>query len=146
MPHITLNNKSLYYVVNEPEQQPNATLLLIHGLGSSSSFYYPVIPFLVKAGIRCIALDTYGSGLSHFTGTHQDVETIAKDSVALLDTLKVQEPVTVVGHSMGGIVASHLAATCPERVQNVVLIGPVNPSENVAKVFEERIANVERGM
>ena len=46
---------------------------------------------------------------------------------------------------MGGIVASFLAATYPDRVKGVVLIGPVNPSPAVVPVFEKRIETVKRG-
>jgi len=51
----------------------------------------------------------------------------------------------IVGHSMGGIVASYIAAEYPDRVKGVVLIGPVNPDPALASVFEKRIEVVKKG-
>ena len=59
MPFIKTNGKQLYYV----RQSPNSyaiSILMIHGLGSSSSFYVPIFPKPVQSGFDCIALDTYG--------------------------------------------------------------------------------------
>jgi len=57
----------------------------------------------------------------------------------------VTEKVTVVGHSMGGIVASQIAATYPDLVRGVVLLGPVNPVPALAEVFGKRIEVVKKG-
>lgn len=51
----------------------------------------------------------------------------------------------VVGHSMGGTIASYIAAEYPERVKGVVLIGPVNPDPALADVFGKRIEVVKNG-
>ena len=64
MPFIHVNRKELYYTWSSPEtrskQNSGLTLVFIHGLGSSSSFYATVIPSLVKAGFSCLAIDTHG--------------------------------------------------------------------------------------
>lgn len=49
----------------------------------------------------------------------------------------------VVGHSMGALIACELEAIYTLR--GVVLIGPVQPSQNLAKVFEDRIQKVQQG-
>jgi len=63
MPFLSINTRELYYVWNVPVDRLNGalTFLLIHGLGSSSSFYAPVIPRLVEQGFSCLAFDTYGT-------------------------------------------------------------------------------------
>lgn len=66
-------------------------------------------------------------------------------AVELLKDLNVTEKVTVVGHSMGGIVANEIAATCPGVVKGVVLLGPVNPVPAFAGVFGGRIEVVKKG-
>jgi len=98
----------------------------------------------MRPAIRCISIDTPGSGLSELGKTEQSTSTIAKDAIALLDTLEIQEKVVVVGHSMGGIIASQIAADCPDRVRGVVLIGPVNPDPALADVFGKRIGVVRK--
>jgi pimeloyl-ACP methyl ester carboxylesterase len=145
MPSVEVNGKSIFYTIDQNDEHPaKLTALLIHGLGSSSCFYKAITP-LLKSKTRCISLDTPGSGLSELGGTEQSISTIAKDAVELLDALEVQEKVVVVGHSMGGIVASYIAAEYADRVKGVVLIGPVNPDPALATVFEKRIEVVKNG-
>ncbi|KAH8819118.1 alpha/beta hydrolase fold family protein [Xylogone sp. PMI_703] len=146
MPFINLSDKTLYYTRAQPEGGSHITLLFIHGLGSSSSFYATIIPRLVASGYSCLALDTHGSGLSKYNGSDQDIQSIAKDAIDVLSSLKIKlENVVVVGHSMGGIVACELASNHPFKA--VVLIGPVYPSPNAATVFGKRIEIVgQRGM
>jgi pimeloyl-ACP methyl ester carboxylesterase len=143
MPFIKVNGKSLFYTIDggDGSGPVKSTTLFIHGLGSSSCFYKTVIPAL-SATTRCIALDTPGSGLSDLS-SDQSIETITEDATGLLYALNIQENVIVVGHSMGGIVATHLAAQNPSLVTGVVLLGPVNPSPALAEPFEKRIEVVK---
>ncbi len=63
MPFADVNGKQLYYTLRSADSRHHKsglTLLLVHGLGSSSSFYGPVIPHLVAAGFACLAVDTHG--------------------------------------------------------------------------------------
>lgn len=140
------SEKSLFYTTNS-SFNPTKTLLLIHGLGSSSCFYAPITPLLTSSSsVRCIAFDAHGSGLSSNVSQEQSIETLAQDALKLLDALDVQERVVVVGHSLGGIVASTFAAKNPERVKGVVLLGPVNPSPALAEPFGKRIEVVKEGI
>ncbi|TVY44119.1 putative aminoacrylate hydrolase [Lachnellula occidentalis] len=143
MPSKHINGKSLYYTIDEPAQKALATVILIHGLGSSSSYFLPVIPYL-NPSIRCIAIDMPGSGLSELGESEQTIDSIVKDVVSLLDALNVKNNVTIVGHSMGGIVASQFAVKHGKRVNGVVLIGPVNPSDAISQVFATRIEAVKQ--
>ncbi len=63
MPFTETNGKLLYYTWNSTDRSQKGsglTLLLIHGLGSSSSFYAPIVPYLTAAGFSCLAVDTHG--------------------------------------------------------------------------------------
>ncbi|PVH81065.1 3-oxoadipate enol-lactone hydrolase-like protein [Cadophora sp. DSE1049] len=144
MPFKTINSKSLFYTDTPSTSSSSSphTTLLIHGLGSSSCFYSTIVPSLVSQ-TRCIALDTPGSGLSTLGAKEQTIQTIAEDAHALLDALDVKEKVVVVGHSMGGIVASLIAEMFKERVKGVVLLGPVNPAEGLREVFGKRVEVVK---
>ncbi|KAL1954322.1 hypothetical protein VTO42DRAFT_1396 [Malbranchea cinnamomea] len=139
-------SKKLYYTDTHPTcgTPSHLTLLFIHGLGSSSSYYFPIIPRLSGLGYRCVTLDTHGNGSSPYTGQGNSIASIAADALSLLNTLQVSGDVVVVGHSMGGIVASHLAASDADgRLKGVVLIGPVHPNPSTAGVFEKRIQTVQ---
>ena len=145
MPSLTINSKSLFYTIDEPPLgTAKSTTLYIHGLGSSSCFYKTITPSL-KAFIRCISLDTPGSGLSSPGISEQSISSIAQNAINLLDALEVNEKVIVVGHSMGGIVANYIAAEYQERVKAVILLGPVNPAPGMADVFAKRIEVVRKG-
>ncbi|WEW58228.1 hypothetical protein PRK78_003696 [Emydomyces testavorans] len=152
MPFKSINSKSLYYTDTQPPtstttttSNPLTTLLFLHGLGSSSSYYFPIIPHLSSLGHRCITLDTHGCGASAYNpAAGNDIARIASDALGLLDALQINEHVVVIGHSMGGIVASQLAACDTSgRFTAVVLIGPVHPNPAAAEMFEKRIKMVE---
>ena len=145
MPSLAINGKSLFYTIDQNDDNPpKTTALFLHGLGSSSCFFKTITPSL-KSDTRCILIDTPGSGLSELGKAEQSVSSIANDAIAFLDALKVEEKVVVVGHSMGGLVANHIASEYPERVKGVVLIGPVNPNPALTDVFEKRIEVVKKG-
>ncbi|KAL5344957.1 hypothetical protein ACLOAV_009910 [Pseudogymnoascus australis] len=141
MPSVKVNGKCLFYTI-DGDSTTKSTTLFIHGLGSSSCFYHSIIPGL-KSSTRCIAFDTPGSGQSELGKSEQSIATIVEDAVGLLDTLNIKEKVIAVGHSVGSIVASYLAATYPDRVRAVVLLGPVNPDLAIVPVFEQRIQVVK---
>ncbi|EOD46944.1 putative alpha beta protein [Neofusicoccum parvum UCRNP2] len=147
MPFLTVGYKRLHYADHPPTTgdpaRPRETLLLHHGLGSSQNFYAPIVPALTGAGFRVVTFDATGAGRSAYTQVEQTVSTLAGDAAAVLDGLGVAKAV-VAGHSMGGMVAAQLAADRPDRVVAAVLVGPVYPSPAVARVFEQRIAAVER--
>lgn len=147
MPFFTTpDSKKLYYTDTPPSSEKNSSLNLvfIHGLGSSSSFYFPIIPHLSSLGHRCITLDTHGSGSSPYTGKRNSIASIAADVHELLAALEIISDVVVVGHSMGGIVASQIAAAETKDVlRGVVLVGPVHPSPGAAEVFAKRIKIVQ---
>ncbi|KAI5310386.1 hypothetical protein KEM55_007677 [Ascosphaera atra] len=140
-------DKSLFYTDNLPEAplDNTLTLLFIHGLGASSSYYFPLIPSLTKAGHRCVTLDTYGNGLSKYTGQENTIQSIAADASALLGFLNVTKNVVVVGHSMGGIVASQIAGNDGlEAVVGVILLAPTHPTPAVRDAMQSRISMIEK--
>lgn len=101
-------------------------IVLIHGITANSADWLPVLPPLLAAGHRVIALDQRGHGGSTLGTDTCDTERLAADLVQVLDELDVHE-VVVAGHSLGGYVALAAAALHPEtvrdRVQALVLLG-----------------------
>jgi pimeloyl-ACP methyl ester carboxylesterase len=98
---------------------PKATILLIHGFPQTSYQFRHVLPLLAEKGYRCIAPDYRGAGRSSKHHTDFRKTTMAADMVALLDRLAITEPIHVVGHDIGGMVAFALASRHPERVRSV---------------------------
>lgn len=60
MPFITVDGQQLYHKWYRPDAGNGVTLALVHGLGSSHSFYATIIPSLVSHGFACLAIDTPG--------------------------------------------------------------------------------------
>lgn len=145
MPFLKVSYKRLHYTdYPAASDATKGTIVCHHGLGSSQNFYTPIVPRLTQAGFRVITFDTTGAARSPYTQIEQSVSSLAADVLGLLDALSVKDKVIVIGHSMGGMVVTHLAAEHKDRIQAIVLLGPVYPSEGVSKVFEKRIETVEK--
>lgn len=115
-------------------------VLFIHGLGGTTNFYEPQARALA-ADHTVIRFDLTGAGRSPLTGT-PGIETWAEDAEAVLDACGV-EAAAVVGHSMGTLVAAHLAASRPARVTQLALLGALRAQPDAAKqATRQRAATV----
>jgi 2-hydroxymuconate-semialdehyde hydrolase len=98
-------------------------LLLLHGSGRSLADWQEGAGQLLAKRHRVIAIDYYGNGLSERAhGWRYGSVLWAQQAIDVLDALRV-ERATVVGHSIGGVVAALIAADHPDRVDSVVTIG-----------------------
>jgi hypothetical protein len=65
MPVVQIQGQRVYYQHARPaDKQAQATLVLIHGLGSSHAFYGPILDLLTENGYACLAVDTPGDSFS----------------------------------------------------------------------------------
>lgn len=116
---VQVAGESLYYTYYPGSGQ---TVLLIHGFGGSTITWVDTAPVLAAAGYEVYAVDLLGFGLS---GKQWDYDyshpAQAARVVGLMDALGI-ERATVVGHSMGGNVAAHLALSYPARVERLALV------------------------
>jgi pimeloyl-ACP methyl ester carboxylesterase len=102
--------------------RPDVPLLLVHGLSSSHGCWTRTAPTLRarRPDRRVLAVDLPGFGGSAAVGEGYRAEAVADALVAGLDALDV-ERVDLVGHSLGGLVATVLADRRPDRVRRLVL-------------------------
>lgn len=100
-------------------------VVLVHGYGSRLEAWRLVQPALAEAGVRSVAFDQRGFGLSARTPDARGYgpEAHAQDLLALMDALHIERAV-VVGHSYGAGVALRAALRAPERVAGLVLVSP----------------------
>jgi pimeloyl-ACP methyl ester carboxylesterase len=94
-------------------------VLLLHQTPRSWDEYRDVIPALARER-RVVAMDTIGYGDSYKPARTCEIEDYARGALALLDGLGI-EATAVVGHHTGAVIALELAASCPERVERLVL-------------------------
>lgn len=101
--------------------QPQAPVfLLIHGLGDEADTWRHILPALAAHG-RVIALDLPGFGSSDKPHRAYTIDSFVQAVSELMDVLGISSA-TLVGHSMGGIIAQSLALETPARVERLALI------------------------
>jgi pimeloyl-ACP methyl ester carboxylesterase len=106
--------------INVVDSGSGPPVVLLHGLGCTASVWDAVVPGL--AGYRTVRLDLRGFGGSDRPNGPFGLEDLADDVACVLDDLGLGAT-AVVGHSMGGMVAQHLALTSPSSVDRLVLCG-----------------------
>ncbi len=111
-------------------------LLLIHGLGGSSNSWRPLINEFSN-NFKMIAPDLPSAAGSELD-PELSISSLARDMLALLDVMSI-EKAHVVGHSMGTIVCQHMAAMAPERIIDLILLGPLaQPPEPARAAIQDR--------
>jgi pimeloyl-ACP methyl ester carboxylesterase len=123
------------YMDVAPTAPPNGrTVLLLHGKNFSAAYWAPTIGALTAAGFRVIAPDQIGFGKSSKPERYQfSFAQLAANTHELLDALQIDR-VSVVGHSMGGMLAMRFALLYPERTERLALLNPIGLEDYLAVV------------
>lgn len=107
-----------------PEGDPSRHALVVHGQGEHLGRYEYLGEVLAEQGVRTLGVDFRGHGMS--AGRRGHVRRWS-DYMLDLDAAAAMLPdrFSILGHSMGGLVALGFAARFPERTLNLVLSGPL---------------------
>jgi len=100
------------------------TVVLLHGKNFFGAYWRETIKALTAAGFRVVVPDQVGFGKSDKADIHYSFHQLARNTRRLLDTLGVLKAV-IVGHSMGGMVATRFALLYPETTEKLVLENPI---------------------
>jgi pimeloyl-ACP methyl ester carboxylesterase len=120
----TLSRGVVHYEMAGPtDGQP---VVLVHGFSVPSYVWDPTFQALAQSGFRVIRFDLYGRGFSDRPRTTYDRALFVGQIAELLDSLRVQHPVDVVGLSLGGAITAGFVADHPDRVRRVVFVAPFN--------------------
>ncbi|MDH7974440.1 alpha/beta hydrolase [Sphingomonas sp. AR_OL41] len=170
MPTIRANGLDIFY--EEAGKPTDPVVLLVMGLGTQLiAWPNAFVDGLVAAGLRVIAFDNRDIGLStHLHGaraphplfalaaqrfglpfrTAYTLRDMAADAVGLLDALGIDRA-HVVGASMGGMIAQHVAAGWPDRTLSLTSImsssgarGLPGPTPELRKLLMGRPADTSR--
>lgn len=109
--------------INYTSRGEGPPIVFIHGLGGSGNVWHGTIDALSQHH-HCVAMDLRGHGRSNGKGEFT-IEGFAKDVAALMRHLELPA-VTLVGHSMGSLVAQHLAVTESDLIEHLVLVGGIS--------------------
>lgn len=96
--------------------------LCLHGLTLAGDVWLPLAAHLSRQGFRVVLPDLYGHGLSDRVPGQQTPAFLAAQVEAVSVALDLGEDMTVLGHSLGGIVAAAFAEAHPSRVRRLVLV------------------------
>ena len=99
-------------------------VVLLHGWMCSSAFWRATVESLASGGFRCLCLDFRGHGNSEIPDSGYSIERLSVDVELALDSLGVQSA-TLVGHSMGGMVAQQLCLERPGLIDRVALVATI---------------------
>ncbi len=108
------------------EGQP--TIMLVHGYPDNSCVWDDVVP-LLAAKWRVVTYDVRGCGESDVPAKVSDyrMEQLNADLLTVIDHVSPDEPVHVVGHDWGGLVAWSFAFQHPELLDKLVLVNFPHP-------------------
>jgi pimeloyl-ACP methyl ester carboxylesterase len=112
------------YMDVAPAQPNGRVVVLLHGRNFPSSYWAPVIKTLADAGYRVIVPDQIGFGKSSKPTGDLHFDTLARNTVALLDHLQIAKA-DIVAHSLGGMLGVRIARAYPERVAHLLLAAPI---------------------
>ena len=126
---ILLNEESFSYLFFEGSS-PQNPIIFFHATGLNAATYLNLLTKIFEDfdGERSIyAFDQRGHGLSLAEADHTKLKSwkqFSKEAISFLNSLD-HESVDLMGHSMGGIVASEVASQLKLKVQNLIMLEPV---------------------
>jgi len=119
---------TLYYQCWLPAGDPKAILLVVHGLAEHSGRYANLVNCFVPKGYGVYSHDQRGHGRSEGLRCYVDrFSDYVADLKTFLDIVRGQHgdsKILLVGHSMGGLIATAYAVDCKDELAGLLLSGP----------------------
>ncbi len=135
---ITVNDQlqqlQMAYMDVKPENYNGKNVMLMHGKNFNGAYWGSTIAALIKEGFRVIVPDQVGFGKSTKPVTFQyTFQQLALNTKTLLDSLGIQK-ISVLGHSMGGMLATRFVLMYPGMVEKFILENPIGLEDWKLKV------------
>lgn len=130
-----------------PKNPNGKNVLLLHGKNFSAIYWEQTANDLAKAGFRVIMPDQIGFGKSSKpTNIQYTFQLLAQNTKTILDELKITK-IAVLGHSMGGMLATRFALMYPKMTEKLILENPIGledwktvvPYQSVDKWYESEL-------
>ena len=136
----------LSYMDVKPEGTANGqTAMLFHGMNFTGKAFEVTIDALTTAGFRVVVPDRIGYGRSSKPNIPYNLHVFTSNAKALLDHLEIPE-VAIVGHSMGGMVATRFAMTYQDTTTHVVMVNQIGMTDQRQGRAWRDIEEVYRGV
>jgi pimeloyl-ACP methyl ester carboxylesterase len=140
------------YMDVAPQGRANGGVVtLLHGKNFDGGAWASTVRALSAAGYRVIVPDQIGFGRSSKPAVDYTFRMLADNTVALLDRLGVHRT-HLVGHSMGGMLATRFALEHADRTERLVLVNPIGledyrelvPAHTTDKLFQDELAKTDQ--
>jgi pimeloyl-ACP methyl ester carboxylesterase len=118
---LPIRGRRVNYVDIGPPSSGEPPVVFVHGLGGCWQNWIENLPRFSQER-RCIALELPGFGGSEMPEEKITVSNYARTVVELMEAIGVDEPVALVGNSMGGFVAAEMAIRHAEACERLVLV------------------------
>ncbi|HYD56440.1 MAG TPA: alpha/beta hydrolase [Burkholderiales bacterium] len=128
------NQRAFAYTAAHEPDAGKPTMVFAHGAGLDHSFFALQSRYFGYHGWNVLALDLPGHGRSEGPPL-RTIQDMAAWVFRVLDALQIRKA-SIVGHSMGSLMAVECAAAHPERVERIALIGTAYPMK-VGEAFLE---------
>jgi pimeloyl-ACP methyl ester carboxylesterase len=135
---ITVHNQEqelqMAYMDVKPDNYNGKNVMLLHGKNFNGAYWGTTISALAKEGFRVIVPDQIGFGKSSKPTIFQyTFQQLALNTKALLDSLGIHK-ISVLGHSMGGMLATRFVLMYPEITDKFILENPIGLEDWKLKV------------
>lgn len=111
-------------------------LLLINGFASPMDTWSPLVLETLARNFQVIIFDNRGCGYSSVSEEPFSIPLFAKDTVALMDNLRISRA-HILGLSMGASIAQELVLAHPDRVERLVLVAGTCGGPEMIRMQEE---------
>ena len=135
---ITINSQKqglqMAYMDVKPDRANGKTIMLLHGKNFNGAYWRQTAEALTKAGYRVIIPDQIGFGKSSKPLNYQySFHDLAKNTRQILDGLGINK-VSILGHSMGGMLATRFVLMYPDMIEKFILVNPIGLEDYKLKV------------
>jgi pimeloyl-ACP methyl ester carboxylesterase len=134
VPTIPVNDIEIYY----EEHGSGRPLILIQGLSYATPMWYWQVADL-KNYFRVIIFDNRGSGQSSKPDIPYSMKLFAADAAGLMNALEIPKA-SILGISMGGIIAQEVALSFPDRVTHLILCSTLYGGPTASQPDPETLA------
>lgn len=123
--HVQNQDLQMAYMDIQPPKPNSKNIVLLHGKNFNGAYWKTTIQALVNKGFRVIVPDQIGFGKSTKPRNFQySFQQLALNTKTLLDSLRISKT-AVLGHSMGGMLATRFALMFPETTEKLILENPI---------------------
>lgn len=149
----TLNSQgqtlNMAYMDVKPQNLNGKVIVLLHGKNFNGYYFEETAKALLSDGFRVIMPDQIGFGKSSKPKQYQfSFQQLAENTKIVLDDLKIEKFI-LLGHSMGGMLATKMAAMYPDNIEKLILANPIgledyrkfSPYQNIDKLYASELKN-----